>query len=352
MIVKAGIREIIKLAADRRASDIHIKVGVTPTFRIHRELVLENDLPVSSVEDGQRFLEEITTPEQRALFFQEKELDFSYTAEGVGRCRVNAYFRTGTVSLAIRLVRSDVPTIEDLYLPSICQDLVLKKAGFIILTGPTGCGKSTTMAGMLNYLNTHQKRNVITIEDPIEYLFTDDKCTFSQREVSIDTLSFASGLKHVLRQDPDVILIGEMRDLETISIAITAAETGHLVMTTLHTPSSFEAIDRLIDAFPPEQHSQIRLQISTILLGILYQNLVPRADGEGVVPAVEVLIATPAIQNMIREKKTFQMSTFIHSGQSVGMQTMDQSLRDLYRRGLITEEEATSRAKNPEDIKL
>jgi twitching motility protein PilT len=345
------IDEILSKASEKQASDVHIKAGVPPIFRIHRELMSISELPAFSAEDTKKFLEDITSPEQRDTFYKCQDLDFAYDAKGIARFRVNAYFQTGSIAMVFRLIRTTIPTMDELGLPAVCRDLVMKKDGMIVLTGPTGCGKSTTMAAMLNYLNTQQKRNIITIEDPIEYLFKDDKSTFSQREVNVDTQSFAFGLKHVLRQDPDVILIGEMRDLETMAIAITAAETGHLVMTTLHTPSAYEAIDRFIDAFPSNQHSQIRLQLSTVLTGILYQDLVPATNGKGVVPAVEVLIATPAIRNLIREGKTFQMSTFIYSGQNVGMQTLDQSLIDLHRRGLISYEDAISHAQNPDGLK-
>lgn len=345
------IDQVLNEAAKRQASDVHIKVGVPPIFRVHRELMPISEFPACTVEDTRRFLEQITSPEQRAAFYKEQDLDFAYNAKGIARFRVNTYFQTGSIAMVFRLIRTKIPTIDELGLPAVCRDLAMKRDGLIVLTGPTGCGKSTTMAAMLSYLNTQQKRNIITIEDPIEYMFQDDKCTFSQREVNVDTQSFAFGLKHVLRQDPDVILIGEMRDLETMAIAITAAETGHLVMTTLHTPSAYEAIDRFIDAFPASQHSQIRLQLSTVLTAILYQDLVPSTDGKGVVPAIEVLIATPAIRNLIREGKTFQMSTFIYSGQSVGMQTLDQSLIDLHRRGLISYQNAMSHAQNPEGIK-
>jgi twitching motility protein PilT len=351
MKVKTGIREILGLAAEQQASDVHVKTGMPPYFRINRELIIENSFPAVTAEDGRRLLEEITTSEQRDIFFKEKELDFAYEAEGIGRFRVNAYFHTGTISLAFRLVHTVISSIEDLGLPAVCKELALKRDGLIILTGPTGCGKSTTMAAMLNYLNTQQKRNVITIEDPIEYLFRDEKCTFSQREVNVDTHSFASGLKHILRQDPDVILIGEMRDLETMSIALTAAETGHLVLTTLHTPSSYEAIDRLIDSFPAAQHTQIRMQLSSVLQAVLYQNLIPVTDGTGVVPAVEVLIASSAIRNLIREGKTFQMPTFLHSGQNVGMQTLDQALLNLYRHGTISYQEAASHTQEPGSLR-
>ena len=345
------LNTIFKTALDKDASDIHVKAGTPPVLRIHRELFTQTDYPVLTPDDTAGLLNEITTDTQKEIFNKTWELDFAYTLDHVGRFRVNAYLNTGTVSMVFRLVRSNIPTIEQLGLPPVCAEITKKREGLIILTGPTGCGKSTTLAAMLNYINHTVRRNIITIEDPIEYLHIDDKSTFSQREVGIDTHSFADSLKHVFRQDPDVILVGEIRDLETIAIALTAAETGHLILTTLHTPSSYEAIDRLIDAFPSQQHQQVRLQLSTTLNAIVFQNLVPRNDKEGVVPAVEVLIATPAIQNLIREGKSYQMLNFMHSGQDVGMQTIDQSLMELYRTGRISHRECFSRMRAPETIK-
>ena len=332
----------------RLASDTHIKAGVPPTFRINRELHLVPDFGMITDEDTRRFLNDITSVEQQSRFYRERELDFSYDPPGIGRFRVNVYQQLGSVSIVFRWVRTEIPTMEKLGLPVICEDMALKRDGMVILTGPTGCGKSTTLAAMLGYMNGIVKRNVITIEDPVEFLHEDNECTFSQREVGVDTESFANALKHVLRQDPDVILIGEMRDPETMSIALTAAETGHLILTTLHTPSASEAIDRFVDAFPPYQHHQVRLQLSTTLEAIIYQSLIPRADGEGVIPAVEVLIATPAIRNLIREAKTYQMQNFMHSGQDVGMVTLDQALTELHQRGLISREEAFTRLRGKE----
>jgi twitching motility protein PilT len=345
------LNTIFKTAVEKDASDIHIKAGGPPVLRIHRELFVQTDYPILTPEDTAGLLNEITTDVQKELFNKTWELDFAYALEHIGRFRVNAYLSTGTVSLVFRFVRNKIPSIEQLGLPPICAEIINKREGLIILTGPTGCGKSTTLAAMLNHLNHTAKRNIITIEDPIEYLHTDDKSTFSQREVGIDTHSFAESLKHVFRQDPDVILVGEIRDLETIAIALTAAETGHLILTTLHTPSSYEAIDRLIDAFPSQHHQQVRLQLSTTLNAVIYQNLVPRSDRDGVVPAVEVLIATPAIQNLIREGKSYQMLNFVHSGQEIGMQTLDQSLIELYRSGKISHKECFSRMRTPENIK-
>jgi twitching motility protein PilT len=345
------INEILKSAVEKDASDVHVKVGVPPIFRIHRELHIQTDFPCLCPEDTAGFLDSITTETQKQVFNKTWELDFSHTVENIGRFRVNAYLQTGTVSLVFRWVRSKIPSIDQLGLPSVCLELAKKREGLIILTGPTGCGKSTTLAAMLNHMNHTAKRNVITIEDPIEFLHVDDKSTFSQREVGIDTHSFADSLKHIFRQDPDVILVGEMRDLETMAIALTAAETGHLILATLHTPSSFEAIDRFVDAFPTQQHQQVRLQLSTTLQAVIYQNLVPRCDKDAVIPAVEVLIATPAIRNLIREGKTYQMLNFMHSGQDVGMQTIDQALLELYRCGKISNQEALSRMRSPENIK-
>jgi twitching motility protein PilT len=343
MTTNLNIQQILQVAVKKGASDTHLKAGVPPTYRIRRELTLEQDFPICTAEDTRRFLDEVTSKEQAQSFFKNLELDFSYEAPDIGRFRVNAYMQLGTIGMVFRWVQRNVPDMGKLGLPAICKELALRRDGLVILTGPTGCGKSTTLAAMLNYMNEKVKRNIITVEDPVEFLHHDGKCTFSQREVGIDTQSFASALKYVMRQDPDVILIGEMRDLETMAIALTAAETGHLVLTTLHTPSAFEAIDRFVDVFPPYQHTQVRMQLSTTLQGIIYQNLVPKADKSGVVAAVEVLIATPAIRNLIREGKTFQMSNFIQTGQSVGMQTLDQSLIELYRQKLITYDEATCR---------
>jgi twitching motility protein PilT len=345
-----NIDDILRLAVNKDASDVHIKVGVPPTFRIHRELHLETSFPASTVEEAREFLHAITSEEQRQNFYRTKELDFAYSAPDVGRFRVNAYVQIGTVSLVFRWVRTNIPNMQQLGLPEVCRDLVCKRDGMVILTGPTGCGKSTTLAAMLDYLNTNLKRNIITIEDPIEFLHEDKKCVFSQREVGVDTHSFAEALKHVLRQDPDVILVGEMRDVETMSTALTAAETGHLILSTLHTPSSYGAIDRFVDAFPPHQHQQVRLQLSTTLRGVLYQVLIPQADGDGIVPAVEVLISTPAIQNLIRDGKTFQMPNFMHTGQDIGMLTLDQALIELHRSGKITTEEALSRIHSEESL--
>jgi twitching motility protein PilT len=345
-----AIDDILRTAVDKDASDVHIKAGTRPTFRIHRELHIQEDFPVMSNDITKEYLNAITTENQRQIFYRNWELDFAYTAEGVGRFRTNAYIQLGTISLVFRWVRTNIPTIEQLGLPEVCKTLAMKRDGLVILTGPTGCGKSTTLAAMLDYMNEKIKRNVVTIEDPVEFLHRDNMCTFSQREVGVDTHSFAEALKHVLRQDPDVILVGEMRDVETMATALTAAETGHLVLSTLHTPSSYDAIDRFVDAFPPYQHTQIRLQLSTTLQGVLYQVLIPAASEDIVIPAVEVLIASPAIKNLIREGKTFQMPNFMHTGQEMGMQTLDQAVIELYRSGKISADEAASRIHSADNL--
>jgi twitching motility protein PilT len=350
MSSEVEIQEILSRSVERKASDIHLKLGSPPIYRVNRELTIDAEYPTLDADDMERYLNNITTERQREIFNRQMELDFAFNADNIGRFRVNVYRQLGTISLVFRYVNEIIPPMDQLGLPEVCKSLISNRDGLIILTGPTGCGKSTTIAAMLHYLNTQFKRNVITIEDPIEFMHHDEKCVFSQREVGMDTQSFSSALKYILRQDPDVILIGEMRDLETMSIALTAAETGHLVLTSLHTPSSYEAVDRIIDAFPSNQHQQIRLQLSTVLQAILYQSLIPRKDGEGLALATEILIATPAIRNLIREAKTHQMPTFMHSGQNTGMQTLDQSLVDLYHRGIINYEEAKSRMQEPENL--
>jgi len=342
--------ELLRVMVEREASDLHMKTGSPPVLRIDGRLTPYGDSRLTT-EDMEEAFRQITTEEQRETFAKELELDFAYSISGLARFRVNAALQRGTISLAFRRVNWRIPSIDELGLPQVCKLLIMKPDGLVLVTGPTGSGKSTTLAAMLDYLNERDARRVVTIEDPIEYLFRDKKCFFTQRELGSDTRSFANALKHVLRQDPDVILVGEMRDLETIATALTAAETGHLVLATLHTPSAPQAIDRIIDVFPPHQQGQIRVQLATSLEGVLYQTLVPRADGNGRVAAVEVMIATPAIRNLIREGKSYQMANVIQTGSQHGMQTMNQALRDLYREGVITLEDALAKSSNPEELR-
>jgi twitching motility protein PilT len=343
------VRELLRLMAERDASDLHLKAGVPPVLRVHGDLLVVEGprLTPDSLEEA---LAQLATEEQRAAFARDQELDFAFDAEGVGRLRVNAAWQRGTIVLALRLLGREPPRIQDLGLPDICERLMLKPSGLVLVTGPTGSGKSTTLAGMLAHLNESQRRHVITVEDPIEYVHSDGTCLFSQRELGADTKSMAAALRHALRQDPDVIMVGEMRDLETFSLALTAAETGHLVLATMHTPSAAQAIDRIIDAFPPHQQQQIRVQLSTSLEAALYQTLIRTADSAGRIAALEVLIATPAVRNLIREAKTFQLPTVMQTGAQFGMRTLEQALAELCQQGVITRDEALAHSTSPEEL--
>ncbi|MEX0801370.1 MAG: type IV pilus twitching motility protein PilT [Dehalococcoidia bacterium] len=341
--------DLLRRMVDASASDLHLKADTPPVLRVHGRLE-PLQLPPLAAADLESRLAEVASEEQRTAFAMEKELDFAYTLEGVGRFRVNAAVQRGSVTMAFRLVRAEAPTIEELGLPDVCRSLVLKPRGLILVTGPTGSGKSTTLAAMVDYLNERERRHVVTIEDPIEYLHPNKQCVISQRELGADTNSFAAALRHVLRQDPDVILVGEMRDLETIGAAVTAAETGHLVLATLHTPSAPQTIDRIIDSFPPHQQQQIRVQLSTVLEAVLCQTLVPRADGGGRLAAVEVMMATPAVRNLIREGKTFQLPGVIQTGAQYGMRTLDQALAGLCAANAISRDEALARCTDPQEI--
>jgi twitching motility protein PilT len=345
------IKDLLNMAVTRSASDLHLKVGGFPVLRINGELVPQERITRLTAVDMKELFTEVTTEEQRKYFADELESDFAYEADGLGRFRINVCQQGGTLSIACRPVRTESPNIEDLGLPPVCRDLVLKPSGLVVVTGPTGSGKSTTLAAMINYLNQTEKRKVVTIEDPVEFVHQDIKCMFLQRELGRDTRSFANAVKHSLRQDPDVILVGEMRDLETMTAVLTAAETGHLVLTTLHTPGAPQAIDRFIDVFPPHQQQQVRIQLSITLEGVLYQVLLPRSDGSGRIAAVEVMLATPAIRNLIREGKTYQLVNAIQTGVQYGMQTLNQALSALCHHGTITREEALARSTDPEELK-
>jgi twitching motility protein PilT len=307
-------------------------------------------MPHVTPPDLKEAFEHVTNENQKQSFRNELELDLAYSIRGLARFRINAFVQRGTISLAIRLVPFKVPTIEELDLPAICKSLALKPRGLVLVTGRTGTGKSTTLAAMIDHLNKSEARNIITIEDPIEYVFQDEKCVIAQRDLGSDTKSFAGALRHVLRQDPDVILVGEMRDLETIATAITAAETGHLVLSTLHTQSAPQAIDRMIDVFPPYQQAQIRLQLSLVLEGILSQVLLRRTSGRGRVAAVEIMLGTDAVRNIIREGKIEQMPTYMQTGSQFGMQTMDQSLQTLVRSHVVAAAEALPFCSKPEEL--
>ncbi|MEN6567056.1 MAG: type IV pilus twitching motility protein PilT [Veillonellales bacterium] len=343
------MKQLLREAVERKASDLHITVGVPPVLRLNGNLI-HLDYPKLLVDDTEALLEEITTEEQRQRFQAQGELDFSFAITGLSRFRVNAFKQRGSVAIVTRVVSETVPTLDQLGHPEVLKALARKSRGLVLVTGPTGSGKSTTLAAMIHLINQERDCHIITLEDPIEYLHRHNRSIVNQREIHADTQSFANALRAALREDPDVILVGEMRDAETIGTAITAAETGHLVLTTLHTGDAAQTIDRIIDVFPPYQQQQIRLQLSMTLQGIVAQQLLPRLDGTGRVAAMEILVATPAIRNLIREGKSHQIPSVIQTGAKFGMQAMDNSLRDLYRRGLVSQEEALVRALDPENF--
>jgi twitching motility protein PilT len=340
------IRALLETTVQRNASDLHLRASGPPVLRIDGVLSPLNGAPPLTADDTRQAFEQVTTDDMRRRFVSERELDFSYSAPDLGRFRINASIQRGTVSLAIRRIGLTIPSIDALELPGICKTLALSNRGLILVTGPTGSGKSTTLAAMIEHLNQNATRRIVTIEDPIEFLYTDKNCVITQRELGRDTHSFAAALRSALRQDVEVILVGEMRDPETMAGCLTAAETGHLVFSTLHTDSAAMSIDRVIDAFPPHQQSQIRMQLSLTLQGILSQTLLARMDGQGRVPAVEVLVANNAARNLIREGKTHQIPNVIQTGGQEGMQTMEQALKDLYLRQLISHEQALVAARD------
>ncbi|MFH0801765.1 MAG: type IV pilus twitching motility protein PilT [bacterium] len=343
------IEELLRLMVEKGASDLHLKAGSSPMLRIDGELSPAGYeiFPASTV---RRLIESILTDQQKAEFVAEKELDLAYSITGLSRFRINVYLQRGTWCAAIRIVPARPFTIDELKLPSILKDLSMKPRGLVLVTGPTGSGKSTTLAAMINHINENRRCHIVTVEDPIEFLHQDKNSVICQRELGPDTHSFTNALRHVLRQDPDVVLIGELRDLETTGIAITAAETGHMVMATLHTNSAPATIDRIIDIFPPHQQAQIRMQLSVTIEGVLCQTLLPKAKGSGRVMAMELMPVTPALRNIIREGKTHQIPNLIQAGSQYGMQSLDMSLRFLLQQGLVTYEEALSKASNPEEF--
>ena len=345
------IDELLHIVVDRNASDLHLCSNSEPVIRedgVLKRLNFEKFSPV----DTQRMMYDILSDENINRFETTLELDFSYQLPRRARFRVNLYRDRGACAAAFRLIAQKIPTVKDLNLPPILETLTEKPRGLILVTGPTGSGKSTSLAAMLNFININRAVHIITIEDPIEYLHNHKQSLINQRELGGDTKSFANALRASLREDPDVLLVGEMRDMETISLAITAAETGHLVFATLHTNNAAESIDRMIDVFPPGQQEQIRVQLANNIQAVISQQLLPKASGSGRVPANEIMIATAAIRNLIRENKTHQIPSMIQtSGASHGMISMDQCLRDLYQRGYVTLEEAFMRAQNVDELK-
>ncbi len=345
----AHIDDILRTMHEKGASDLHVAVGIPPIIRLDGALI---PLPFEKVtpQAAQRLIYDILTDEQIQRFETHWELDFSYQLARIARFRVNAFRDKGNVALAFRQIPQKIPTLKDLGLPSILEELTKLPRGLVLVTGPTGSGKSTTLAAMINRINTEESKHIITIEDPIEYLHTHKFSIINQREVGQDTKEFKNALRAALREDPDVILVGEMRDLETMQMAVSAAETGHLVFATLHTNSAATSVERIVDSFPEGGKEQVRLQLSNNLQAILCQQLIPRANQPGRVCCLEIMRASPAIRNLIREAKAHQITSMIQTSANLGMTTMDQSLRDLYVRGVISYEEAMTRAMNAPEL--
>lgn len=348
------IQEILTLAIKNNASDLHLLADIPPVVRIDGSLSYMTHYAAVTAQESEKMIFSILSPEQRELLITNKELDFAYEFTGeamkaFGRFRVNAYYQKGRLCAAFRYLPQKIPTVEELQLPKILHEFAKMRQGFVLVCGPTGHGKSTTLASIINEINVAEARHILTIEDPVEYLYPSGKSIISQREMGLDTHSWAMALRSALREDPDVVLVGEMRDPETIGAAITVAETGHLVFSTLHTNSASQSIDRIIDAFPPHQQAQVRIQLASTLRGIISQRLLPQING-GRVPAVELLLNTPAVSTNIREGKTHLIDSIIQTSQSIGMITLEASLAELVKTGKITIDVAKSYSLHPDEL--
>jgi len=344
------IRDLLLSCVEKKASDLHVTENEPPILRLDGKL-MRLDLEVLRSQELKRMIYSLLSNAQKEMFERDLELDFSLALPELGRFRVNVHLQKGSVEAAFRHIPLKIPDIEDLGLPAVIHDLSRRPNGLVLVTGPTGMGKTTTLASMVNLINNERESLIVCIEDPIEFIHTNKKSIIKQREVYSDTRSFAESLRRALRQDPNVIVVGEMRDLETISTALTAAETGHLVLATLHTPDAPQTIERIIDVFPPYQQLQIKLQLSDCLQGVVSQLLLPRASGQGRVLATEIMVATSGIRNLIREQEIEQIPTLMQTGSQYGMKTMDKSLKELVQQGLITMDEAMSKVKNREEFK-
>ena len=340
------ISEILTFSKDQGASDLHLSSGEPPNIRVHGDMQ-KVDMPPLQKEEVHTMLYDILNDQQRKIFEEHKEIDFALDLKGIARYRVNAFYQSRGEAIVFRTIPTVIMSLEELGLPSILADLTKKSKGLVLVTGPTGSGKSTTLAAMMDYVNNSEKAHILTIEDPIEFVYEPKLCLINQRELGTNTLSFANALRSALREDPDVILVGEMRDLETISLAMSAAETGHLVFGTLHTSSAAKTVDRVIDVFPPEQQSQIRTMFSESIIAVITQNLLKKKDGKGRVAALEIMIGTPAVRNLIREGKIAQIPGMMQTGKQFGMQTMDATLVDLFKQGVVSKEAVTPYLTNP-----
>ncbi len=348
---KSKLNEFLLVTAKQNASDLHLAVGRRPTLRIDGVLIALQKETIVTPEIMEGLVDALLAPEQKITFFKDRQLDFAYAFEDKARFRVNVFFQRGYMAAALRLIPAQIKTIEELILPPILHDFARLSQGFVLVVGPAGHGKSTTLASILDEINHQRSDHVITVEDPIEYLFTQDRCIVSQREVGIDTPTFHDALRTLLRQDPDVVMIGEMRDKESIATAMTASETGHLVFSTLHTNSASQTIDRIIDSFPADQQGQVVSQLASTLVGIISERLIPRIDG-GRIPACEIMLVNAAIRNLIRERKTYQIDLVIETSMQEGMLTLNRSLIDLVRRKEISLENAELYSLNPGELRI
>ncbi len=340
------IDDLLRMTVERDGSDLHLKAGSKPLIRIYGELIPVEELDPLTPDEARNLAYSIMTETQRARFDEDWELDMAHVITGLARFRCNMFIQRGHVGMVFRVIPIRIQSMEELALPPVCRYFAERPRGLVLVTGPAGSGKSTTQAAMIDYINKREACHIMTVEDPVEFLHEDVQALINQRELDTDTHSFSNALKYVLRQDPDVILVGEMRDLETIHLAITAAETGHLVFGTLHTPDAIQTIDRVIDVFPMHQQAEVRMQLAVNLIGVISQTLLKRADGKGRVAAFESLVAVPAIRNLIREAKTFQIASMIQTGGKQGMMTLDQYLASLVKKGLVTRTEAAAKCSN------
>src|SRR3954470_20316832 len=343
------LTDVLKTAIENKASDIHMMAGAPPLMRLHTQMT-PLDYPVITPESALAMVKEMINEKRFEAFLEKRDADFSFEIQGMARFRVNAHFQRNSVAMAFRVITDKVRALDALNLPEVITRLTYLPRGLVLVTGDTGSGKSTTLAAMIDAMNRRYHKHIITLEDPIEYLLHSNKCAIEQREVGSDVPSFSSGLKHVLRQDPDIILVGEMRDLETTSAAITAAETGHLVMSTLHTVNAPQTIERIIDIYPSDEQNQIRSMLANTLQAVISQTLFKRVDQPGMIPGVEIMLCTPAVRNCVRENRIFEIPNIIETSRALGMQTLDSSIKQLYVNGYISREDAIAMAAHPEKL--